>query len=174
MKKLLLLVLTTLFLTACGQEKVEVNLDPVAIHSGDECHLCGMVIQEWPGPKGEIIDGKKGDVLKFCSTTDMLSWYLQPENKNFQGAIYVHDMAKAHWDKPDDQYLIDATKAFYVIGSHKQGMGPTLASFASKQNAEHFAHKEGGRVLTFNEIGIDTLSEVTRQGMEMMDEHTGH
>ncbi len=166
MKKLLLLCFSVFFLVACSQEKTEVKLDPVAFHSGDECHVCGMVINEWTGPKGEAIDGKNGEVKKFCSTVDMFTWYLQPENKQFKGAIYVHDMAKAHWDKPDDQYLIDASSAFYVIGSKKHGMGPTLASFASQAAAEHFAHEQGGRVLSFAQISIDTLSEIARQGIE--------
>ena len=48
----------------------------------------------------------------------------------------------------------------------KHGMGPTLASFASQAAAEHFAHEQGGRVLSFAQISIDTLSEIARQGIE--------
>lgn len=162
MKKHLLLLCAVLGLAACSQEKAPVSLDPVAFHQGDECHVCGMVIDEWPGPKAEIIDGKNGEVKRFCSTTDMLTWYLQPENKHFQGAVYVHDMSKAHWDKPEDQYLIPANTAFYVLGSQKMGMGATLASFATLAAAERFAQEQGGRVLSFTQITLETLSEVAR------------
>lgn len=173
----------TLGLMACSdKEKTTVNLDPVAIHSGDECHVCGMIIQNWPGPKGEVINAKSGEVLKFCATTDMFSWVLQPENRNLNAAIYVHDMSENHWDKPNDEHLIDARTAWYVIGSDQMGMGPTLASFGSEQAAQAFVQQHGGEVLTWSDITIDTLQKITRLGImhmesqmpEDMPEHSEH
>lgn len=160
----------TLGLIACGEsQQATVNLDPVAIHSGDECHVCGMIIQNWPGPKGEVINAKSGEVLKFCATTDMFSWVLQPENRNLNAAIYVHDMSQSHWDKPNDEHLIDARKAWYVMGSKKMGMGPTFASFASEQAAQAFSEEQGGEVLAWSDITIDTLQKITHLGIEYME-----
>lgn len=176
MKKITLNVLMFLMiglgLTGCGEsEQTEVNLDPIAIHSGDECHVCGMIITHWPGPKGEVINAKSGDVLKFCATTDMFSWLLQPENKHLKAAVYVHDMSASHWDKPNDDHLIDARSAWYVMGSDKMGMGPTLASFATQRAAHEFSQKHGGDVLAWSDITVDTLRAITRLGIEHYRQH---
>lgn len=174
-KNLVSIVLVTLLaagLSACSNDaETEVNLDPVAFHSGDECHVCGMIISEWPGPKGEVLEAKSGQIHKFCSTTDMFSWVLQPENQRLKTAIYVHDMSQSHWDKPDDEHLIDARTAYYVTGSKKMGMGPTLATFASQQAAQEFAQKEGGKVLAFAEINESVLREIAMQAHEHIQQH---
>ncbi len=169
--KFISVLIICLGLVACGEsEQVQVNLDPIAIHSGDECHVCGMIIQEWPGPKGEVINAKTGQVLKFCSTADMFSWVLQPENKNLKAAIYVHDMTQNHWDKPNDEHLIDARNAWYVMGSDQMGMGPTFATFGSEHAAHEFTQKHGGEVLAWSEITIDTMRAITRLGIEHMQQ----
>src|SRR5690554_6908592 len=128
--KVLVGLLSALLLAGCAEEnKVEVNTDPQQFHSGDECHVCGMLITEWPGAKGQSINQQNGQTHKFCSTVDMFSWLLQPENKTLQAKIYVHDMAKTHWEQPEDEHLTDARTAWYVMGSDLQGaMGPSLAS----------------------------------------------
>lgn len=176
MKKLLALLLPallTLAMTGCSeQEKVEINLDPVAIHAGDECHVCGMVITEWPGPKAESINKHNGETLKFCSTTDLFAWWLQPENKTLQAQIYVHDMARSHWDQPDDEHLVDAREAWYVHGTNLMGaMGPTLASFADKAAAEALAQAHNARVLSFEQIDLAVLQEIGRAGHEYAARH---
>lgn len=133
-----------------------------------------MVILEWPGPKAESIDKQTGEVVKFCSTTDLFAWWLQPENKTLQAQIYVHDMGRAHWEHPQDEYLIDARKAWYVMGTDLTGaMGPTLVSFADPQAARVLADEQGGRVLGFDEINIAVLQEIGRAGHEHAARH-GH
>ena len=67
-------------LAACNEaEQSEQLLEPVAFHSSDECHVCGMVISDFPGPKGQAVE--KGGVRKFCSTAEMLGWWLQPKSR---------------------------------------------------------------------------------------------
>lgn len=134
-----------------------------AIETADECHLCGMMISEFSGPKGELFkngiteaQGKK--VHKFCSTRDMFSFYLDPENKRNVTTMLVHDMSKSPWNAPNDEYFIDARSAWFVAGSNKTGaMGPTLASFSAQKDAQAFAEAFGGSVLTFNDITLTTL-----------------
>ena len=145
----LLAALAAITLTACSgnEEQTMAKPEPVHFESGDECHVCGMVISNFPGPKGEAITEKEQHVRKFCSTKDMFAWMLQPENENRDHTLYVHNMAETHWDSPDDTHLIDAREAFYVVGSNLNGaMGPTLASFANKTDATDFAAKHGGNV----------------------------
>jgi len=50
------------------------------------------------------------------------------------------------------------------VGSEKTGaMGPTLASFAKKDDAAAFAGEFGGNVLAFQEVTMEHLN----QGMSM-------
>ncbi|MBL4899298.1 MAG: nitrous oxide reductase accessory protein NosL [Colwellia sp.] len=133
----------------------------VAMESADECHLCGMLITRFDGPKGEVFRKETGDqVFKFCSTRDMFSYYLDPENKRNVAQMLVHDMSKMPWgsDSIDDKYFIDAKTAWYVVGSERIGaMGETLASFSQQDDAQAFAKEFGGKVLSFDGISYDAL-----------------
>ena len=105
----LLALLIGLGLLACSEpEAVQQNLAPVAFHDSDECHVCGMIITDFPGPKGQAVD--KSAVKKFCSAAEMLGWWLQSENRIGDAKLYVHDMGRSDWTKPDDSQLIDATQ----------------------------------------------------------------
>lgn len=154
-----LLLLLGLALAACGdKEEAPVELDPVAFHSTDECHVCGMVVMDFPGPKGQAVE--RNDVKKFCSTAEMLSWWLQPENRILDARLYVHDMGQSEWDHPDDAHLIDARQAWYVSGTPLRGaMGASLASFADKAAAEALAAQHNGTVLHFDEIDQEFLQQ---------------
>ena len=163
----LLAALAVFTLTACSsdEEQTIAKPDPVHIESGDECHVCGMAITKFPGPKGEAITEKDQHVRKFCSTRDMFAWVLQPENVDRNHTLYVHDMAQTDWQSPDDTALIDAREAFYVVGSERTGaMGPTLASFATRTDADSFAAQHGGEVLAFSEITMDHLNSGMAMG----------
>ena len=164
-------VFALFFLTACNSEEAtkQINNSPVAIESGDECHLCGMVITEFPGPKGELFEGRQSHVRKFCSTRDLMSWYLQPENKPNSKEIYVHDMSRSDWNSPNDEHMINAKDAWYVVGSSMKGaMGPTLASFSKQATAEQFVAKHGGTVLEFEAITMEILNTGSAMNMGTM------
>lgn len=155
------LVLAAALLAACGsnEEQATARPEPVHFDSGDECHVCGMVIEGFPGPNGEAITGADQHVRKFCSTRDMFAWMLQPENVNRDHTLYVHDMAQTDWQSPDDTALIDAREAFYVVGSQRNGaMGPTLASFVDESSAETFRAEYGGQVLSYGEITLEHIN----------------
>src|SRR5690606_6143545 len=78
-------------LIACSDTKPDRRtLEPVAFHDSDECHVCGMVITRFPGPKGQVVE--QTETRKFCSTAEMLGWWLQPENQHLRAELYVHDM----------------------------------------------------------------------------------
>lgn len=158
-QRLLLGFVLAVGLAACGDdEQTQINYDPVAFHSDDECHICGMVISDFPGPKGEAI-GRDG-VRKFCSTSEMLGWWLQPENQISDARLYVHDMGQSHWDQPDDEHLIDATQAWYVLGTPLKGaMGASLATFAQETDARDLASKHNGRVVRFEDIDQALLQQ---------------
>lgn len=171
-----LLAFVSLFLTACSEDKkaTEVTevVGPVAFESGDECHVCGMIITELPGAKAQAVESRSTAVRKFCSTQDMLSWWLQPENQHLQAELYVHDVAKTPWEHPQDEHLIDARTAFYVLGSSVQGaMGPSLVSFGTREAAELFADTKGGRVLSWQQMDLAVLQELASAGHEHAAAH---
>jgi len=142
-----------LLLACSNNEQINKSVTPVAFKDSDICHTCGMMVVAYPGPKGQVFEQGNSQILKFCSTSDMMIWYMGHENQNPVLKMYVHDMAKSPWHKPDDKHLIPAKEAYYVIGSSKNGsMGPTLATFSDSKVAEGFAGEYGGRVLSFQKL----------------------
>lgn len=160
--RIILILLLGLFLSACGEDPVEKQIrQAVTIERGDECHLCGMVISGFPGPKGQAYEQGVEEVHKFCSTRDLLNWLLDPENLYASQQAWVHDMGQSPWDQPDDKHFIDARAAWYVAGSTQRGaMGPTLASFKEQAVAERFVQHFGGVVLAFTELTQEHINPV--------------
>lgn len=156
-----IMALTSLSSCFDNDKQKQIVHQAVLMESGDECHLCGMLITRFDGPKGEVFRKETGSqVFKFCSTQDMFSYYLDPENKRNVAQMLVHDMSKMPWgsESINDKYFIDAKIAWYVAGSEKKGaMGETLASFSQQKDAEAFAKEFGGQVLSFKDINYDTL-----------------
>lgn len=162
--RLYMILLLPWLLAGCGETPESGrSLEPVAIEAGDECHVCGMLITRFPGPKGEAFVQRREAPLKFCSTRDLFIWLRQPESAAIVEAVYVHDMGQAAWDSPGLEHLIPAGSAWYVVGSRQRGaMGPTLASFADRTAADAFAKAHGGRVLGYDAVDLEMLEDMTR------------
>ncbi len=171
----LALILLASLLSGCGQSAPPGGrrTAPVAIESGDECHVCGMLIGQFPGPKGEIFVTGADQPLKYCSTRDMFSELLQPEMKAAVEKVYVHDMGATDWDHPSDAAFTDGRTAWYVAGHDLRGaMGPTLAAFAKRADAERFVAEHGGRLIRFEDVTLAMLATL-QQGAGMED-HRQH
>lgn len=141
-------------LSACAKPPEQI----AAIEPGKSasCALDGMLLMDYPGPKGQI-QYDKGETDYFCDTVEMMSIYLRPEQQKRIKGVFTQDMGKADWDKPAGHW-IDAKSAYYVLGSKRPGsMGPTLATFAQAADAEAFAKQYGGKVLRFAEITPDMV-----------------
>ncbi|PKH57784.1 nitrous oxide reductase accessory protein NosL [Shewanella sp. Choline-02u-19] len=159
MKKLWgLLLLPLLF--ACSQDSSDTAVVVAqAIHEHDRCHMCGMMIKKYPGPKGQV--HLKGQLVtpKFCSTRDMFNFALQSENQRQVTDLFVHDMATTNWESPEDSAFIDAKTAWYVYGASKKAvMGPAVASFGTKEGALKFSQELGGIVLSYDQIDTQLLA----------------
>lgn len=149
---LLAITLAALAVAACSKEPPPPA--PAEVTQGTVCSLDGMSLMDYPGPKGQI-HYADGTTDFFCDTVEMFSIYLRPEQQKRIRAIFTQDMAKAEWKEPKGQW-IDARSAYYVRGSRQRGsMGPTLAAFAARADAQAFAQKYGGTVLAFGEVTID-------------------
>lgn len=160
--KILSLAITILFISACNDSETNQSKHKHThqiIQAGEECHLCGMAITQFPGPKGQAFSKHHQQIKNFCSTNDLFAYILQPENKHNIAQAFVHDMSGKHWDKPEDSNMIDARNAWYVKGHKLRGaMGPILASFSSKEQAEFFIKLNGGEVLSFDQITPEILT----------------
>lgn len=158
--KVLSLGMLLAFVVGCGEQTEQQVMvqQAVKIEQADSCHLCGMTISGFPGPKGESYSSTKENINKFCSTRDLFGFILQPENKRQVQEVFVHDMSKTPWGQPNDGHFIDAKQAWFVIGSSKTGaMGQTLGSFSVKSDAEVFIQEFGGQLYTFDDITLADL-----------------
>ena len=147
-------LLFIIFLGAC--EKTQVIETPPAQTLSREAngYYCLMTVVNHNGPKGQIILTDKQQALWFTSVRDTLAFTLSPEEPKNIAAIYVNDMSDADWNNPGADNWINAHDAWYVLNSDLTGgMGaPEAVPFATKNNAEQFAVKQGGSVYAFDSI----------------------
>ncbi len=156
-----LALLVPLALGACGGAQPPEERGPVAVPPEAACHVCGMILGRFPGPKGEAYVETAQRPLFFCSTLELLVWLRQPDVTARVRGAWVHDMGGAAWERPDDARWVRAEEAWYVAGHALPGaMGPTLASFARREDAERFAREHGGEVLPYGRITLELLGSL--------------
>lgn len=150
---------------ACGRSE-KAAAGPREPTRETSCALDGMILLDYPGPKAQI-HYDQGEPDFFCDTLEMFSIYLRPEQKRRVVGIFTQDMGRADWNDPRGHW-IDAKSAYYVAGSRKAGsMGPTIAPFARREDAEAFAGQHGGKVFRFGEV---TYEMVRLDGGVLRDE----
>lgn len=142
-------------LAACGSKEGDAtsgSIKPAEIAQGTSCELDGMLLVDYPGPKGQIHFADTKDPAFFCDTTELLNTLIAPEVVRKVNAAFVQDMGKTDWDNPKGAW-IDARTAIYVHGSKRKGsMGPTFASFSSVEAANKFVAEYGGKVVRVADI----------------------
>ncbi|WP_346795956.1 nitrous oxide reductase accessory protein NosL [Halomonas sp. Bachu 37] len=156
--------LIALLLTGCNNATDTAEATPSQpIADDDVCHVCGMLIAEFEGPKGQAFMEDRTDSRKFCSTLEMFVFLQQPENQSQLRHAYVHDIGATPWEAPRDDAFILAEEAWYVIGHDRRGsMGHTLASFSSREVATRFIEAHGGEVIAYDDIDLDLLGSLGR------------
>ena len=140
-------------LGACDKEgEKAISVAPVEISQDTACELDGMLLADYPGPKGQIHFADTPEPAFYCDTMEVLNTLMHPEEVRKITAVYVQDMGKADWDHPEGHW-IDARTAIYVEGSSRQGsMGPTFGSFSNEEDAKAFIAKYGGKLLHMKDI----------------------
>jgi copper chaperone NosL len=125
--------------------------DPLQPSRKDKCPVCGMFVYKYPDWLAEIIF-KDESVFFFDGAKDLFKYYFNinkyspGKHKKNIAAIYVMEYY--------DMQLIDARKAFFIMGSDIYGpMGHELIPFATEADAKAFMmdHK-GKRLLRFEAI----------------------
>ena len=149
--------IVTLLALLAGCNPAEKAVAPIELTQETSCSLDGMTLLDFPGPKAQI-QYSTGAPDFFCSTMEMFSIYLQPEQKKRITGIFTQDMGKTDWNNPKGNWF-DAKNGFYVLDSKKFGaMGPTLGAFARREDADAFAKQQCGKVLQFNQVTIEMVS----------------
>jgi len=161
--RVLLVALAVLSLAACKQDVADLP-DPVSLTAEATSFYCQMNLLEHPGPKAQVhLEGLENPLF-FSQVRDAIAYQRMPEQSYPITAIYVSNMAAApSWEKPGIDNWIDATTAYFVIGSENMGgMGaPELVPFLTADDAATFAAARGGRVLRLSEVAdSDVLSAV--------------
>lgn len=150
-----LLCVLLIALAGCGEPQSQPPQTPSAIAKGDICAVCGMYIEGMPGPRGEAYVAGRRVPLKFGSTRDFFAYVLEPEHQRILQQLFVQDAATIDWHHPSGllSTFIDARKAWYVAWQPLPGeMGPTLASFAKRADAEAFVREHGGEMLQYGQV----------------------
>ncbi len=169
MKALLRLVMLSALLSAgaCSQDAAQ-NTAPQDMTAETLGHYCQMNLLEHPGPKAQVHMKGISAPLFFSQVRDAIAYARAPEQFAPILAIYVNDMGApgATWEEPGDGNWIDADKAFFVVGSAREGgMGaPETVPFARRADAEAFAGAEGGTVLQLAAITDDMVLAPVEQG----------
>ena len=137
-------------LLICGTGLAQTK-DTVQPSKKDKCPVCGMFVYKYPDWLAEIIF-KDGSVDFFDGAKDLFKYYFNinkyssGKNKKNIAAIYVMEYY--------DMQLIDAGKAFFVMGSDVYGpMGHELIPFATEADASAFMQDHKGKtILRFEAI----------------------
>ncbi len=166
MKILSVFVVVLLFAglgSACSEKKPQAVPEPQELTTDAVGYFCGMTVLNHNGPKGQIFLTDREQPLWFTSVRDTLAFtHLPGEPKNI-AAIYVTDVGRASWDRPEPGTWIDARKAFYVVGSDRLGgmHAPEVVPFSSREDAQRFVQQHGGKIYTFSTVPLDALLENT-------------
>jgi copper chaperone NosL len=156
----MLMLAVVALLSACEKD-VSQNVQPQDMTPETLGHYCQMNLLEHPGPKAQVFLEGYPAPLFFSQVRDAIAYTRGPEQMAPIVVVYVNDMgaAGATWEQPGKGNWIAADKAFYVLGSARQGgMGaPETVPFSSRALAEAYIRSEGGRVLTLAEITDDMV-----------------
>lgn len=129
-----------LLTTACAPEKPK----PVDIDLGDMCQSCKMAISQ-KKYAAEFVD-KDGAVFKFDDIGCMSRFVRQRGLEDKVEAWFVVDYRTQRW--------LQAENATYIkSASLPSPMGSGLIAVENRADAEEYAQKYQGQILTFGDLG---------------------
>lgn len=168
-----LLATTALALAGClGEDDEPVEApDPVSLDEGQTCDSCGMVIEEHPGPNGEIFyegdrpEGRDGPAW-FCAIQCLNTYHAEKTRLGWEPIVtYVTDYSSVDYeitDREEGQYIsshpeadafADADGVQVVTDTSVEGaMGFTPVPFSVSEDAEAFADEFDGTVVEWDAV----------------------
>jgi nitrous oxide reductase accessory protein NosL len=134
----------------------------VIVHRGDKCPVCGMLVYKFPRWAAQIFFKKNGKIhhLSFDGVKDMMKFYFNPDDYgNYKIMKFRRSITKMIVTDYYTQKGIDATKAYFVIGSNILGpMGNELIPFKTLKEAKSFQKDHFGReIKEFSKLNDDIV-----------------
>lgn len=137
MKKIILLLLFSLFIGSCTVKPEPIN------YGSDGCHFCKMTIID-KVHAAEIVT-KKGKIYTFDSSECMINFLWEFDAAEV--ALYLSN----YFSEPEK--LTDATKATYLISQNiPSPMGAFLTAFKNKNEAIKMQSENGGTLYSWGEL----------------------
>lgn len=130
----------------------------IKLQKNEKCPVCGMFTYKYPKWAAQIFYEDKHH-YSFDGVKDMMKFYFNPMNFGNYSNYKSKNISKILVTDYYSQKAMDATKAYYVIGSDIYGpMGDELIPFKKLEEAKTFKmdHK-GKKILHFNEISEDEI-----------------
>ncbi len=128
----------------------------IEVQKHEKCPVCGMFTYKYPKWAAQIFyeDGGTQQHYSFDGVKDLMKFYFNPKEWGNYKVQTKDDITKILVTDYYSQVAIDATKAYYVIGSDVYGpMGDELIPFEHEEDAKTFYmdHK-GTKVVKFSDI----------------------
>ena len=135
-----------------------IEIKPINLDRNNMCASDAMIIVHYNGPKAQIL-WKDGTRSFYCEAREAFYELLDKiQNKRIL-ACYVQDFSNLEWGSYIDKWIL-ASEAYYVIDSSKDGaMGLTYVPFSDIKFAKMFLQTYGGKLLKFDEIDANTLTD---------------
>jgi len=154
--------------------------DPVALTGTKQCEVCGMIIEQHPGPTAQFFYGGGGPDHEgpawFCSAWEGFQYDFQADDRGWTSeGGYVTDYSTVDYEVSTDggEQFISAhlePAAFspvddvvYVVDSGVKGaMGDDLVPFGEREDADAFAEKYGGEVVGYDAVTPELIGQIGR------------
>lgn len=154
--------------------------DPISLDEEQACDECAMIIQDYPGPTGQIyfesIPADRDGPAWFCSGICAYVYRYRHVADGAQPIVtYLTDYSSIEYEISDDSspFISAAVAAdtfapeselFGVVGSEVRGaMGADVIPFSDRSDAESFAAAHGGTVRQASEIDRDLVDGIKAQ-----------
>jgi copper chaperone NosL len=125
----------------------------------DKCPVCGMFVAKYPDFVAEIAF-KDGSYVVFDGAKDMLKYFL--DMSKYERSRSHSDVQAIYVTNYYSMDILDAYKAFYVIGSDVYGpMGNEFIPFDKEVQAQEFMRDHKGKaIVRFNEITKEMVQKM--------------
>ncbi|UVE52392.1 nitrous oxide reductase accessory protein NosL (plasmid) [Haloferax larsenii] len=153
--------------------------EPIALTGDKQCDRCGMVIEQHPGPVGQVFyrdNAPEGhdNPAWFCSAWETFSYNFARQDEGWTRVVgYLTDYSSVDYDLYDDEGATFITahldpeafgrmdELFYVAGADINGaMGNDLVPFSQESDADAFADEHGGDVYEESDISPDLVARL--------------
>ena len=147
----------------------------VSLDAGQACDQCGMVIEQHPGPTGQVFfddhPPDRNGPAWFCSGTCTYSYRFDREDDGETPIVtYLTDYSTVDYSVDDEPsisaHLVaddyhDQADLSVVVGSDVIGaMGPDLIPFGEQSDAEAFADEYGGDVRAASDVDRELVDSI--------------